>query len=381
MSREIFTPPASIETKRLIIRLFENAKEARACYETIRNDPVSNDPSQFYIRDNEDITKLEQLGYYKHSQPIFKDYGIFLRQTGSFIGVVTMTPKTFEPKLGDPVGILSDHARGILSEYQGLGFGGEVLTGIINHLLPKVGQYVIVDAEDLDLNSSDSDSEEESDSQVRDRKNESNDNNEINNTDLPTNQYPYLAHVTTVDFTNFPSIFSNLKAGMGINMIRRDLLVLNYPPEESDLDTELMKNMFKTLSTHEKQKTEKSKAPELEKFAKDTLIHTILSIEEPQTILYLGHYLAREFGIKVKEVEGLAEQLRKAFTYINEHQYSPFNEDGTCNLYYGNKVYYEFNDPIYREVMQTQDSAVIGQDSSCAASVDLTDLFNQLDLG
>lgn len=373
MSREIFTPPPFIETERLIIRHFSSANEARACYDIVRNDPVALDPTQFYIRDDEDITDQEKLGYYKHSYSMFKDYGVFLRETGSFIGVVTMTLQTFQPKLGT-VGILSDHARGILQEYQGFGFGGEVVTGIINHLLPKVGQYVIVGAEDLDSDSDDS--EEESDSQDSDEKNESNDDNEINNTDLPTNQYQYLGHVTTVDFTNFPSIFSNLKAGMGINMIREygswscreELLVLNYPPEESDLNTELMKNMFKALSNYEKSKT-----PELKNLAKDTIIGTILSINEPQTILFLGHYLAKEFGVEVTSTPELKEQLRKAFTYINEHQYSPFNEDGTFNLYYGNKIYYEFNDSIYIEVMGSQDSAPAG--------VDFTDSFNQLDLG
>ena len=150
---------------------------------------------------------------------------------------------------------------------------------------------------------------------------------------------------------------------------REELLVLNYPPEESDLNTELIKNMFRALSNYKKLKT-----PELKNLAKDTIIGTILTINEPQTILFLGHYLAREFEVKVTGIPQLKEQLRTAFTYIDNHQGNPFNEDDTYNLYYMNKIYNEYNDPIYREVM-------LGQASSFAASVDFTDSFNQLDLG
>lgn len=53
-----------------------------------------------------------------------------------------------------------------------------------------------------------------------------------------------LGHTATTMIGNYGSLFSNIKAGIGISAIWQGAILMSYPPERDTLDASLIKKTF-----------------------------------------------------------------------------------------------------------------------------------------
>ena len=256
--KERFTPPQEIRTEHLLIRPFGSADEERSLVTEVSPQGA----------DAEEIEFKNTIGCYNDHGSIFKSYAIsFLQSTDKLIGTITLYPVLASDC------VRSEHYRKLfLSEDKSKGFGTEVLDSVIQQIIqPALDHTVSV------------------------------------STDTEVKIMPFHGHLSVCSADNYPSLFSNIKAGIGIDgwIAKENIVAFRYPPKKDAPDTLLMRDLFKTISAYDQNPSLELKSAMIEH-----LHNVILSTQEPHTIISAAHILLKKCEESILDNEALCTKLK-----------------------------------------------------------------------
>ena len=260
-----FIPPREIKSDRLLIRPFKSVDEEQTLVEEVLEEASEDTRAEIALKN--------EIGCYNDHGSIFKSYAIFLRNTEKLICTITLYPVLAAD------GVRSEHYRKIfLPSDKSKGLGTEALASVIQNIIqPALDHTVSVST----------------------------------NSDVTI--MPFHGHLSLSSTDNYPSLFSNIKAGMGIDgwIAKENVVAFCYPPREDAPHLSLMKGLFKAISDYDKEPK-----PELKSTIIEHLHNIILSTQEPHTIISAAWVLSQKYEENILENGALCTKLRSVYNTL-----------------------------------------------------------------